>query len=428
MNNVAIEVVNLSKEYHTGRVQNSHYRLTDQVADIFAAPFRRAGKLLRGQASGAAELDGTFWALKDVSFQIRPGEVVGIIGRNGAGKSTLFKILSGITDPTEGYADIYGRVGSLLEVGTGFHPELTGRENIYLNGAILGMTKAEISSKFVEIVEFAEIGKFIDTPIKHYSSGMYVRLAFSVAAHLEPEILLVDEVLAVGDADFRKKCLGKMGEVAQQGRTVLFISHNMGAIMDLTERCIFIQSGQVVADGPSRQIIEEYLRGFNMDLSRDVSTVKRTVAVTKPLWRLHHVKILAAESKLTANESIEIELTYTAYADLEDVTIGVGIANTFGTRLISCRSDDDGKYISTKEGESGTVLVRIDSPYLAPGRYILQVVAMQNINTLDYLSDALTFEISTDVDDQWTVNRSNLGVRLPSTWRCANGQSENRQS
>ena len=230
MSKIAIEVAGLGKKYHIGGPQKSYYRLTDQLADMFTAPFRRAGKLLRGQASGAAELDETIWALKDVSFQIKSGEVVGIIGRNGAGKSTLLKILSGITDPTEGYADIYGRVGSLLEVGTGFHPELTGRENIYLNGAILGMKKAEIERKLDEIVAFAEIDKFLDTPVKHYSSGMYVRLAFSVAAHLEPEILLVDEVLAVGDMAFQRKCLGKMDDVAQEGRTVVFVSHNMGLL------------------------------------------------------------------------------------------------------------------------------------------------------------------------------------------------------
>src|SRR3990172_2179835 len=199
MSDLAIEVVNLGKEYHIGGRENGYYRLTDQLADMFTAPFRRAGRLLRGQAAGAADLDATIWALKGVSFQIRSGEVVGLIGRNGAGKSTLLKLLSGITDPTEGYADIYGRIGSLLEVGTGFHPELTGRENIYLYGAILGMQKAEIQRKLDEIVAFAEIDKFLDTPVKHYSSGLYVRLAFSVAAHLEPEILLVDEVLAVGD-------------------------------------------------------------------------------------------------------------------------------------------------------------------------------------------------------------------------------------
>jgi lipopolysaccharide transport system ATP-binding protein len=426
MTKIAMEVAGLSKEYHIGALQKNHHRLADQIADIAMAPFRRAGKLIRGQATGAAELDETIWALKDVSFQIEPGEVVGIIGRNGAGKSTLLKILSGITDPTVGYADIYGRVGSLLEVGTGFHPELTGRENVFLNGAILGMKKFEIERKLDEIVAFAEIDKFLDTPVKHYSSGMYVRLAFSVAAHLEPEILLVDEVLAVGDVDFRKKCLGKMGEVAKQGRTVVFISHNMGAVLELTERCIFLKSGQIVSDGPSHQVIEEYLHGYNSSLSRDVSTVERVGAkrVKQPL-RLTHVRILASDSRLTASQPLEIELTYRSSENLEDITIGVGIANAFGTRLISCRSDDDGKIISLKKGESRTILARIETPYLAPGRYILQAVAIQKIRTLDYLSDALTFEISPNVNDLWAVDRTNLGVRLPSSWHYQNEESEN---
>src|SRR5678815_3700391 len=274
MSNIAIDVVGLGKKYHIGGAQKSHYRLTDQVADTFMAPFRRAGKLLRGQAASAAELDETIWALKDVCFQIRPGEVVGIIGRNGVGKSTLLRILAGITDPTEGYADIYGRVGSLLEVGTGFHPELTGRENIYLNGAILGMKRAEIESKLDEIVAFAEIDKFLDTPVKHYSSGMYVRLAFSVAAHLEPEILLVDEVLAVGDMAFQRKCLGKMDDVAQEGRTVVFVSHNMGLLQQLCERGIFLQQGTVHTDGTITEAVDAYLQTLERAISQDLS--KRT--------------------------------------------------------------------------------------------------------------------------------------------------------
>ena len=220
MTDIVIRAEDLSKKYRIGAKQEGYRTLRDTLTGAFVSPFRRARRLLSGQAYGAAELDETIWALKEVSFEVKRGEVVGIIGRNGAGKTTLLKILSRITEPTEGYAEIRGRVGSLLEVGTGFHPELTGRENIYLNGAILGMKKAEIERKFDEIVDFSEIGKFIDTPVKHYSSGMYVRLAFAVAAHLEPEILLVDEVLAVGDATFQKKCMGKMGAGAHEGRTV----------------------------------------------------------------------------------------------------------------------------------------------------------------------------------------------------------------
>jgi lipopolysaccharide transport system ATP-binding protein len=228
-------------------------------------------RLRRGWSGGPKRAKReTFWALRDISLEIAQGEVVGIIGRNGAGKSTLLKILSRITEPTSGYADIYGRVGSLLEVGTGFHPELTGRENIFLNGAILGMSRRDIARQFDEIVAFAEVEKFVDTPVKHYSSGMYLRLAFAIAAHLEPDILLVDEVLAVGDLNFQKKCLGKMGEVAHHGRTVLFVSHNMGAIRSLCEKGVVLDKGKVVESGSIGKAIETYYR-----LSSDQSTQTR---------------------------------------------------------------------------------------------------------------------------------------------------------
>jgi lipopolysaccharide transport system ATP-binding protein len=259
MTQPAIRVEHLSKQYHIGRRLEKHRTLRDALVDGLAAPFRRAARLLRGHATGAAEWDDTIWALKDVSFEIGRGEKVGLIGRNGAGKSTLLKVLSRITEPTEGYAQIRGRVGSLLEVGTGFHPELTGRENIYLNGAILGMRRVEIDGKFDEIVSFAEVEKFIDTPVKHYSSGMRLRLGFAVAAHLEPEILLVDEVLAVGDANFQKRCLNKMEDVGQQGRTVIFVSHSMTAITRLCERALLLDQGRLVEDGPSPHVVGSYL-------------------------------------------------------------------------------------------------------------------------------------------------------------------------
>jgi lipopolysaccharide transport system ATP-binding protein len=270
MSDVAIRVNALSKKYHIGAVQQ-HKTIRDLVSESLTAPFRRIGRLARGQAGGAADLDEEFWALRDISFEVKHGEVVGIIGRNGAGKSTLLKILSRITGPTEGRVELHGRVGSLLEVGTGFHPELTGRENVSLNGAILGMKRAEIDQKFDEIVAFAEIGKFIDTPVKHYSSGMQVRLAFAVAAHLEPEILIVDEVLAVGDAAFQKKCLGKMEGVAGEGRTVLFVSHNMAAVEHLCHRGIVLQQGEAVFDGSQSEAIARYLTSVqeNMGALRD---------------------------------------------------------------------------------------------------------------------------------------------------------------
>jgi len=258
MSDVAIRVENLSKQYRIGGPQAPYRTIRESLTEAVQAPFRRLSSVVRGQASAVA--NETIWALKGVSFEVQPGEVVGIIGRNGAGKTTLLKVLSRITEPTEGYAEIHGRVGSLLEVGTGFHPELTGRENITLNGAILGMKRAEIERKFDEIVAFAEIERFIDTPVKHYSSGMYVRLAFAVAAHLEPEILLVDEVLAVGDAAFQKKCLGKMGKVAGEGCTVLFVSHNMGAINQLCPTCIWLDYGRMRSSGATLPIISLYLK------------------------------------------------------------------------------------------------------------------------------------------------------------------------
>jgi lipopolysaccharide transport system ATP-binding protein len=254
MSNVVIRVENLSKQYKIGAAKYRHDTLRDQITYGLRTLFSRDGR--RSSVSG---LKDTIWALKDVSFEVKQGEIVGIIGRNGAGKSTLLKILSRITEPTTGFAEIHGRLGSLLEVGTGFHSELTGRENIYLNGAILGMRRAEVKRKFDDIVGFAEVERFIDTPVKRYSSGMHIRLAFAVAAHLETEILLADEVLAVGDLEFQKKCLGKMGQIAKQGRTVLFVSHNLGTVLNLCPRVILFNFGQLMHDGPAESTIKNYL-------------------------------------------------------------------------------------------------------------------------------------------------------------------------
>lgn len=313
MNNIAVRVENMSKQYHIGKRQEGYKTLRDTLADAFVAPFRKVGKLLHGHAAGAAELDETIWALKDVSFEVKQGEVLGIIGRNGAGKSTLLKILSRITEPTTGFAEIRGRVGSLLEVGTGFHAELTGRENIFLNGAILGMTKAEINRKFDEIVAFSEVEKFIDTPVKHYSSGMYLKLAFAVAAHLEPEILIVDEVLAVGDARFQKKCLSKMQDVGKTGRTVIFVSHNMLAISRLCERIILLRDGQMAMDGPPLTVVSSYL---------DEGTEKRALrewddpenAPGDKTVRLRAVRMLTEDGAVTdtvlTNQPFRLEMEY----------------------------------------------------------------------------------------------------------------------
>jgi lipopolysaccharide transport system ATP-binding protein len=273
---LAIRVDALSKRYRI-RQRQPYRALREAIADAAARPFRRwsapDGGLPR---TASTDEDGYIWALRDLSLDVTRGEVLGILGRNGAGKSTLLKIISRITEPTTGGVDIYGRVGSLLEVGTGFHPELTGRENIFLNGAILGMKRAEIQRKFDEIVAFAEVSRFIDTPVKRYSSGMHMRLAFAVAAHLEPEIMIVDEVLAVGDLSFQRKCLGKMDDVARQGRTVLFVSHNLEAIERLCSQCALLENGRLLSRGPAATVVQEYLSsttpkhgaGAWMDLGR----------------------------------------------------------------------------------------------------------------------------------------------------------------
>ncbi len=306
MSDIAIRVRNLSKLYHIGRAQQRHDTLRDSIAA--ALDSRKSG--MEGSESG-----DTIWALRDLSFEVQPGEVLGIIGRNGAGKSTLLKLLSRITEPTEGRAEIHGRVGSLLEVGTGFHPELTGRENIYLNGAILGMRRAEIALKFDEIVAFAEVEKFLDTPVKHYSSGMYVRLAFAVAAHLEPEILLVDEVLAVGDARFQKKCLGKMGDVARGGRTVLFVSHNMVAVQTLCQRALWLDAGRLRAQGAVSEIVSAYLRsGLGEEDASERVWPDPATAPGNETVRLRRIAVLPEGGKpgevITMQTSLRIEVEY----------------------------------------------------------------------------------------------------------------------
>ena len=286
MTDVAIRCEGLAKQYRIGE-REPYKALRDVITDAFASPFRRFRSALRHSSNGSSGDEKlNIWALKDVSFEIKRGEVVGIIGRNGAGKSTLLKILSRITEPTQGHADIWGRVGSLLEVGTGFHPELTGRDNIFLNGAILGMRRSEVARKFDEIVAFAEVEKFIDTPVKRYSSGMYVRLAFAVAAHMETEILLIDEVLAVGDVQFQKKCLGRIGEVAKHGRTVLFISHNMAAVKSLTTTGIVLAEGCVRFNGTAEAAVQAYVQMADSTVSSTTGSWGRGTHTTIRAVRL----------------------------------------------------------------------------------------------------------------------------------------------
>lgn len=313
MSNFTIRAQNIGKQYYIGKREQRYGALRDTISEAFIAPFRRASKLMRGQATGAAELDEQIWALKNVSFDVKHGEVVGLIGRNGAGKSTLLKILSRITEPDAGFARIRGRVGSLLEVGTGFHQELTGRENVFLNGAILGMKRTEINRKFDEIVTFSEMEKFIDTPVKHYSSGMAMRLAFAVAAHLEPEILLIDEVLAVGDARFQKKCLNRMQTVGQEGRTVLFVSHNMPAVTRLCERVILLDGGQIIEDGPAHQAVSAYLND-GLDTTAIRKWPDPTTAPGGDVVRLREVSVCNDNNEISASidirKPVAIEMLY----------------------------------------------------------------------------------------------------------------------
>ncbi|HEX5705406.1 MAG TPA: ABC transporter ATP-binding protein [Pyrinomonadaceae bacterium] len=301
-----IKARGVSKQYRIGGPTTNYPTLREALAGALQAPLRWA-------RNGRSQAQETFWALKDVEFDIAPGEVVGIIGRNGAGKSTLLKILSRITEPTTGRIDLYGRVSSLLEVGTGFHPELSGRENIYLNGAILGMKRAEMKRKFDEIVAFAEISRFIDTPVKFYSSGMYVRLAFAVAAHLEPEILVVDEVLAVGDMGFQQKCLNKMQDVGAQGRTVLFVSHNMAAVSRLCQRVILLSDGSVVNDGPSHPVIEDYL-GSRRGTGAERAWTNGVKAPGDEVVRLLRVRVVdeneSTSSTVDIRRPVGVEMTY----------------------------------------------------------------------------------------------------------------------
>jgi len=301
-----IKVEGLGKRYRIGAQQSPYGSLRETLAGAVRAPSR----LWRRNPGGAQR---TFWAVKNVSFEVQPGEVVGFIGRNGAGKSTLLKLLSRITEPSAGRFELYGRVGSLLEVGTGFHPELTGRENIYLNGAILGMARNEIARKFDEIVAFAEMEKFLDTPVKHYSSGMYLRLAFAVAAHLEPEILIVDEVLAVGDVRFQRKCLDKMQDVSQQGRTVLFVSHNMHAVSRLCKRAILLDEGEVLEDGPAARVVSSYL-GFGLKATGEREWPNAERAPGDDVVRLRAVRVRSPDGQVTdvfdVRKPLTIEIEY----------------------------------------------------------------------------------------------------------------------
>lgn len=382
-----VRVEDLGKQYQIGAAQSRHKTFRETLMDGVQAPWRRVGRLLRGEATGAADLDQTIWALRDVSFTVAPGEVVGVIGRNGAGKSTLLRILSRITEPTCGIVAIRGRVGSLLEVGTGFHSELTGRENVFLSGAILGMKRVEIDQKFDEIVDFAGVAQFIDTPVKHYSTGMYLRLAFAVAAHLEPEILLVDEVLAVGDAAFQKKCLGKMRSVARTGRTVVFVSHNMAAINTLCSSALVLDGGRVVNRGATADCVSAYLA--------QVSEKEGMLWQRPPTRASGALAITRVEASLAGEQphlTLTLAIALTSHGQHKPAFLAADILDGTGVGIMQALPRLEG--FIHDETRHHTVTMTIDLPPLVPGQYAVTIWAgSHNTETLDVIKEAIGFEI-----------------------------------
>jgi len=409
----AISVKGLSKQYRIG-VGQTKFRygmLRDVFVESLKAPIRFAKHLAGNSNNGSlAKSDNFIWALKDISFDLDEGRVLGIVGRNGAGKSTLLKILSRVTEPTEGTVSVRGRVGSLLEVGTGFHPELTGRENIYMNGAILGMKRAEIEKKFDEMVEFSEVTQFIDTPVKRYSSGMYLRLAFAVAAHLEPEILVVDEVLAVGDAEFQRKCLGKMNDVAQEGRTVLFVSHNMSAILRLTQEAIVLKKGQLIKRAPTPEAVDYYLSSGQAESGERVweaDEIPVASAPFKPIALRLKDRTGKVVDTVRSTEPVTIEWEYQLDAPVTGLRVGTYLSTMRGEYVFTAFDTDDAKqYEQFGARQPGHYMscCHIPADFFNEGRYSLGVNA-SSFGVRRYFMDenALSFnvDISGAPGTQW---------------------------
>jgi lipopolysaccharide transport system ATP-binding protein len=394
-----IEVESVGKRYRLGSGVRS-----DTLRDALMKRIRRT-------AAPRPESSDSFWALRGISFAVASGEVVGVVGRNGAGKSTLLKLLSRITSPTEGRIRLGGRVASLLEVGTGFHPELSGRENIFMNGSILGMTRREIQACFDSIVDFAEVERFLDTPIKRYSSGMYMRLAFAVAAHLEPEILLVDEVLAVGDAEFQKKCLGRMAGVARSGRTVLFVSHNLAAIQQVTTRCLVLEKGELAGDGPTQDVLANYLG------SGARSSVVQDLATDLPDFHIHSVRFREEDRAPGFNKPLEFEVSLSLQRAFRSVSFGLGLHNSLGARIVTSRAIVD----RLDEGKT-TLSFRISDHHLPPGEYALSLSISRDTQKIFYAENVLPFSLSDlGVNDPllqaYLVHlRDQIGAFIPARW------------
>jgi len=423
MSDIAIRCENLGKRYRRGS-RAPYHRFTELLAGMATAPYRMARRALTPKTNDAAdEDDGWFWALKDINLEVKRGEVLGIIGRNGAGKSTLLKLLSRITEPTTGHADIYGRVGSLLEVGTGFHPELTGRENIYLNGAILGMTRNEIRNRFDEIVSFSGIEQFLDTPVKRYSSGMQTRLGFAVAAHLDPEILIVDEVLAVGDIHFQKKCMQKMSTVASGGTTVLLVSHQLDIVRRIATRALLLSSGQAVASGDPTTVIEEYLQTSADTLNSDDFSDRRQVEVRDAQIIAFDISTASGESKspYAIGESILFAIDIELQKEIPGAHLTIEISSPMGTVIHKMTSLDCDVQFPTNPGRY-QIEALIDSIQLCPGTYHIRVGICDRIHELhDFVNPIATFDI---IHDKYPdIGRSlaiNAGLVFASSdWRIS---------
>jgi lipopolysaccharide transport system ATP-binding protein len=410
----AIAVAHLTKEYVLGgasSMNRDYVTLRDTLSGWVTTAFAKKTKPRR------------FRALDDVSFTVAEGATVGIIGRNGAGKSTLLKTLSRITEPTAGTITIHGRVSSLLEVGTGFHPELTGRENIYLNGSLLGMRRAEIIRRFDEIVAFSEVEQFLDTPVKRYSSGMYVRLAFAVAAHLEPEILIVDEVLAVGDVAFQKKCLGKMEDIGHSGRTVLFVSHNMAAITRLCPRAILLRQGKVVGDGHALDVVKQYLSEgtSSQGLVTDLWNEARRHDGFGGMARVASLELRpsAPAPEFRFGEELRLRIRFRSISPVLHAGVGVGIDDMYGSRLMTFNSDESGVTMTTERGGEYAVDLCVPRPSLNPGRYSLSCAILSGGQILDFVSNATAFDVLPLDDASGAHIEPTEGagpIRLPCSW------------
>ncbi len=428
MGDIAIRVEEIGKKYRIGKAEK-YKTLRDTLASAFTAPFRKRGGVLRGEATNDSALDEHIWALKDVSFEVRQGEVIGVIGGNGAGKSTLLKILSRITEPTTGFAEIHGRVGSLLEVGTGFHPELTGRENTYLNGAILGMTRKEIDTKFDEIVAFSEVEKFIDTPVKHYSSGMYLRLAFAVAAHLEPEILIVDEVLAVGDAGFQRKCLGKMGAVAKEGRTVLFVSHNMAAITQLCETAVQLEKGRLKRSGSAMEVVDAYLSSV-VGTELKSTWFPEASESNHSEVRFRSARLLSSDeqplSVTSFNASLLVEITYEVKVPIRNLSVTCQIYDSMNNLVFESMDADMPEWNGcVREPDTYRAAAQIPPSLLRPGRYQISFVAfVEGVRVITRLNRVLAFDVS---GVGYTLQPKRVGIVSPLLdWKVCRIDEEER--